>query len=72
MGVKFNLYNIASKEITELITASPQAIIGLKVVYRLNKGVESYYDTAENVEPAENLEEFIQKKKNKCFIKITS
>lgn len=62
MGVKFNLYNIASKKITELIESSPQSIIGLKVVYRLNKGVESYYDTAENVEPAENLEEFIQKK----------
>lgn len=61
-GVKFNLYNIASKKITDLITSSPQAIIGLKVVYRLNKGVETYYDTAENVEPAENLEEFIQKK----------
>lgn len=69
MGVKFNLYNIASKEITELITASPQAIIGLKVVYRLNKGVESYYDTAENVEPAENLEEFIQKKRINVSLK---
>ena len=62
IGVKFNLQNIASKEIAELITASPQAITGLKVVYRLNKGVESYYDKAKNVEPAENLEEFIQKK----------
>lgn len=62
IGVKFNLQNIASKAITELITASPQAITGLKVVYKLNKGEESYYDTAENVEPAENLEEFIQKK----------
>lgn len=61
-GVKFNLYNIASKKITELITSSPQAIIGLKVVYRLNKGAGSYYDTADNVEPAENVEEFIQKK----------
>ncbi len=61
-GVKFNSNNITSEELANLISATPKAVLGLKVVYKLNPGQESYNDIADNVEPAENIEEYLQKK----------
>ena len=62
IGVKFNSNNIDSEELANLISSAPQAILGLKVVYKLNLLQEGYNDTAVNIEPAENIEEYLQKK----------
>ena len=62
VGVRFTYRYISSKELADILTFSPQTGIGLKVVYRLQKGVDSHNDIATSVEPAENLEQFIQRK----------
>ena len=62
IGVKFNRNKIASKEIANLMNSSPKNLIGLKVIYILQKGLDNYTDIASIVESAEDLEEFIQKK----------
>lgn len=62
IGVKFNCYNIISEELKELVSSYPQAAIGLKVTYKLHIGSDNYSDIATDIECAQNLNDFLQKK----------
>lgn len=61
-GVYFQSKDIASKEMVNILSSRPQAIVDLKVVYKLHKGCSPDKDRAVNIEPAEDLDEFLQKK----------